>query len=114
MKLFLAKNLDEMREMCVKRSEDLDSIPQIGYQQNVPTPNRVQPTQMHPGPPADLNADPIISQQSPSMQRLMEKNPDLIPRPPVPVTPAAAMALQDRQNMIKKAINGKRDKRSDA
>lgn len=45
----------------------------------------------------------VLSQQSPSMQRLMQQNPDLIPKPPVPVTPAAAAALAQRQALLNAA-----------
>ena len=43
---------------------------------------------------------PVVAAQSPSMQRLMQNNPDLIPKPPVPVTPEAAQALNARQKLI--------------
>lgn len=50
---------------------------------------------------------PIVAAQSPSMQRMMANNPDLIPQavaapvtPAVPVTPQAAQALQARQQMM--------------
>ncbi len=42
------------------------------------------------------------SNQSPSMQRIMQQNPDLI-RPPQPVTPAAAQALAKRQALLQSA-----------
>lgn len=52
-------------------------------------------------------AAPLVAAQSPSMQRLMENNPDLIPQAvaaptaaPVPVTPQAAQALQARNQML--------------
>lgn len=41
--------------------------------------------------------------QAPSMQRLMQQNPDLIPKPPVPVTPAAAQALAARAALLASA-----------
>lgn len=49
----------------------------------------------------------IIARQAPSMQRLMQNNPDLIPRPPIPVTPAAAQALAARQALINGAMSEK-------
>lgn len=54
--------------------------------------------------------------QAPSMQRLMQQNPDLIPKPPVPVTPAAAQALANRQALLQSAgsekpENGRRSPR---
>lgn len=48
-----------------------------------------------------------IAQQAPSMQRIMAQNPDLIPAPPKPKTPAAAAALAARQNLINGAGNEK-------
>jgi hypothetical protein len=63
-------------------------------------------------------ANSLIATQAPSMQRIMMENPDLIPKatqstalPPQPTTPAAAMALSQRQEMIKKAINGEKIKK---
>jgi len=53
---------------------------------------------------------PIIAAQSPSMQRLMADNPDLIPRPPQPVTAEAAKALADRAALLHGAVNGDNDK----
>lgn len=41
-----------------------------------------------------------ITNQAPSMQKIMAQNPDLIPTPPKPVTTAAALALQERQKLI--------------
>jgi len=52
----------------------------------------------------------VVAQQSPSMQRLMQQNPDLIPKPPQPVTPAAAEALARRQALLNSA--GKEEKGS--
>lgn len=95
MKLFLAKNLDEMREMCVKRSEELDD--NLSYAPSRP----ITIPQMQ-----SITAEPIVAQQSPSMQRLMAQNPDLIPKPPVPATPQAAEALQKRQKLISDRMNG--------
>lgn len=59
-------------------------------------------------------AIPIVASQSPSMQRLMAENPDLIPRPPVPVTAQAAQALAQRQALINGALNDKDEKRTSA
>lgn len=56
---------------------------------------------------AVATTDAAIVGQSPSMQRLMQQNPDLIPRPPTPVTPAAAQALAARQALINSAGNEK-------
>lgn len=49
----------------------------------------------------------VISVQPPSMQRIMQNNPDLIPKPPVPVTPAAAQALAAREALLKGANKDK-------
>lgn len=107
MKLFLAKNLDEMREMCVKRSEELDEMPmqQIATRVPVYAPQMSVPT-------TDTNNS--MAQQSPSMQRIMAQNPDLIPAPKavIPATPAAAQALADRQRVINERINPKEEKRT--
>lgn len=54
-----------------------------------------------------VSNDTSISNQSPSMQRLMANNPDLIPKPPVPATPAAAQALAARQALLQNATNEK-------
>lgn len=44
--------------------------------------------------------------QAPSMQRIIQANPDII-KPPVPVTPAAAAALQQRAKLMQGALNEK-------
>lgn len=44
--------------------------------------------------------DPIVAAQSPSMQRMMAANPDLIPKVPEPITPAAAAALASRAAVL--------------
>ncbi len=59
-------------------------------------------------PRGTVSNNPNVANQSPSMQRLMEQNPDLIPKPPVPDNAAAAAALQARQAIINGA--GKDDK----
>jgi hypothetical protein len=46
-----------------------------------------------------------VLQQSPSMQRIMAKNPDLVPpMAPQPTTAAAAAALANRAKMIHRGI----------
>lgn len=55
------------------------------------------------------NATISISAQSPSMQRIMQSNPDLIPKVAPPVTPAAAQALAARQALIMGAGKDKPD-----
>jgi hypothetical protein len=54
-------------------------------------------------PALQSEMDPVIASQSPSMQRIMQQNPDLIPRVAPPVTPAAAQALAARQALIMSA-----------
>lgn len=49
----------------------------------------------------------VIATQSPSMQRIMQQNPDLIPKVSPPVTPAAAAALAARQQLIEGANRSK-------
>jgi hypothetical protein len=59
---------------------------------------------VNPNMPAlQSEMDPVIASQSPSMQRIMQQNPDLIPRVAPPVTPAAAQALAARQALIMSA-----------
>lgn len=42
-------------------------------------------------------------QQAPSTQRLLANHPDLVPKPPEPVTSAAAEALQKRAQLMQLA-----------
>lgn len=57
-----------------------------------------------------------VAAQSPSMQAIMARNPDLIPAPaPIPIdaiaqTPAAAAAIASRQQAINESLAGKTDK----
>lgn len=50
--------------------------------------------------PYGLPKTPIVASQSPSMQRMMAQNPDLIPKIADPVTPAAAAALSSRAALL--------------
>lgn len=52
-------------------------------------------------------SSPIVASQSPSMQKLMADNPDLIPKSSVPVTAQAAGALAQRQALINNALKEK-------
>lgn len=45
-------------------------------------------------------AAPIVAAQSPSMQKIMEQNQDLIPKVAPPVTAAAAQALAARNALL--------------
>lgn len=62
-------------------------------------------TSATPQPPRELRSfgnivlEPTIANQSPSMQRIMASNPDLV-KPPTPVTTAAAQALAARQALL--------------
>lgn len=51
------------------------------------------------------NYPPQETRQAPSMQKIMEQNPDLIP--PAPVTQAAVQALQSRAKLIQGRENEK-------
>ncbi len=53
---------------------------------------------------------PNLAHQAPSTQRILEQNPDLIPKAPVPVTREAAEALNHRQALINGALNEKPEK----
>lgn len=53
-------------------------------------------------PPVALPTE-IAAQQAPSMQRIMERNADLVP--PAPASPAAAQALAARAAIIQRGIN---------
>lgn len=57
-----------------------------------------------------ITNNPVVAAQSPSMQRVMEQNPDLIPKAPIPENAATAAALQQRQAMINVALSGKEEK----
>jgi len=55
---------------------------------------------------AITTSNPVVAAQSPSMQRVMADNPDLIPKIPPPVTAAAANALAQRAALINGAVKG--------
>lgn len=48
-------------------------------------------------------SDSLAAAQAPSMQRLMQQNPDIMVQAPQPTTPAAAQALAARQALIHSA-----------
>lgn len=59
---------------------------------------------------AQVPNNPLVAVQSPSMQRLMASNPDLIPAvpvPPTPATPAAAEALKQRAAIMRNGMSEK-------
>lgn len=60
----------------------------------------------------EIVRNPAMANQSPSMQRLMRENPDLVPKIAPPVTPAAAQALAARQALIMGAGKEKEDGRT--
>lgn len=86
----VAKRIKEVEEGFLTPKTQLISAPN-NHQHNVPL----------------IVNSPVVAQQSPSMQRLMAQNPDLIPAvvtaPAIttPETPAAAQALLARQNAIR-------------
>ena len=47
----------------------------------------------------------VTSNQAPSMQRIIEAHPDVLP--PSPVTPAAAQALQARAALLQRGLSEK-------
>lgn len=83
--------------------------------------DRFQELEEHPplklwNPPEVFESNNAIANQSPSMQRLMQSNPDLIPKPPMPSNPAAAQALAARNALLasagsEKPENGRRSPR---
>lgn len=99
MELFLDDELPKKIKLMIKdRFQELEENTTNVVQNNFDTTNRVLPQKDHE-----------FINQSPSMQRIMANNPDLIPAPkvPAPVTPAAAQALANRQAMIDNAVNRK-------
>lgn len=101
MEAFLEEDYKTVRKMIKDRMAEVT--------QNLTQPQTMAAVQRIMSQPqyADPNPDPIRSQQSPSMQRIMAQNPDLIPQAAPPVSPAAAQALAAREALINKAINGK-------
>ncbi len=88
-----------IKAKLVKRVQDVEKNYTTHPVQNVPRGTKSFPQMAVPNVP-------IVAVQSPSMQKMMANNPDLIPQavapitPAVPVTPQAAQALQARQQMI--------------
>lgn len=60
-----------------------------------------------PAPRYAPDVERVVAAQPPSMQRIMQQNPDLIPKVAPPVTPAAAAALAARQALIEGAGKSK-------
>lgn len=92
MEAFLEEDPKRVRVMIKDRMAEVTenlTAPQMGPMSRSQTPNVVS-----------ITSDPIIATQSPSMQRIMQGNPDLIPKVAPPVTPAAAQALAARQALI--------------
>lgn len=96
MELFLDDDLPKPIKIKIKeRFEEMET-----WQEHpIPMRSSIQPI--------DVIGPGLLNQQSPSMQRLMQQNPDLIPKPPQPVTPAAAQALAARQALLNSAGNEK-------
>lgn len=84
----LPKNIKIKIKERIKEVENHLMMPiQVGLGARLPIPQSAQ-----------------VTDQAPSMQRLMQANPDLIPKTPEPVTAAAAQALAQRQSMINDAL----------
>lgn len=88
-----------MKAKLVKRVQEVEKNYTTQPQQNIPRGTR-----------AAVSSNPVVAAQSPSMQRLMAENPDLVPKPAQPVTSAAAQALAQRQASIGISISGKEEK----
>lgn len=96
MRLIRAKTMEEVQEICINRSEELDECEsQCGIQ--VQNNQRFQSNQQ---PHAQTFQTQQGNQQSPSMQRIMANNPDLIPRVAPPSSEGAAKALEARAALI--------------
>jgi len=92
MELFLDDELPKAIKIKIKeRFQELEEAG-TGLGQNI----RIAMGQME----SYESISPAISNQSPSTQRILMQNPDLIPKPPTPVTPQAAAALAQRQALI--------------
>ncbi len=99
MELFLEDEMPkEIKKKIVHRLRDVEA--EMG-QAFAPQQTRgVAPLPIH-------QADNAFAGQAPSMQRLMQQNPDIIPKPPQPITQAAAQALAARQALLNGAANEK-------
>ena len=103
MKLFLCKDVDAVREMCVKRSEELDEAQVETYR---------PPVMARPVTVAQVSGNPDLAGQSPSTLAAMARHAQQpIPAPPMPMTPAAAQALADRQAIINDRVNPKKEEK---
>lgn len=70
--------------------------------------NYTQVTEVHKITPRKPNYQVSTTTiQAPSMERIMEQNPDLIQKTPTPVTPQAAEALAYRQRLLAGAAKEK-------
>lgn len=99
MELFLDEELPKTIKLKIKNrvQEMSESLTRPAY---------IPATATITGAPLQFD-NPVIAKQSPSMQRLMMNNPDLVPKPPAPTSPAAAQALAARQALINGAANEK-------
>lgn len=100
MEAFLEEDFKKLRVMLTKRmaevTENLTRLPVM-----------VQPTSgVTSASLGQYTHQAGIATQSPSMQRIMAQNPDLVQQI-VPVSPAAAQALQARAQAIENAVNPK-------
>lgn len=86
MELFLEEKLPkEIKIMIKNRFQELEDVPA----------RQITLTASQVGPSSD-----VVAAQSPSMQRMMMQNPDLVPKIAAPVTPAAAQALAARHALL--------------
>ena len=98
MELFLDDKLPKEIKVKIKdRFQELEEAPARAEQWNLNRPAQNHVTAL------GNDISPGVATQSPSMQRLMAQNPDLIPKPPVPTTPAAAQALAQRAELMNSA-----------
>lgn len=95
MELFLEDELPKpIKKKIVERIREVEKTFE---ERDVPRNAAIRPV-YSPAPQGEEFAN-----QAPSMQRIMQQNPELIPKPPVPVTPAAAQALAARQALLMSA-----------
>lgn len=103
MELFLDDELPKKIKLKIKdRFQELEDGPHY-------TAMKIDPTSLPAIQGLGAQLESAMMKQSPSMQRIMAQNPDLI-KPPTPVTPAAAQALARRQELLNSA--GKEEKGS--
>lgn len=103
MELFLEEDPKKFKTMIKNR---MDAVTNHLTKPTVVVP----PLAPQLAPQYEPDAERVIRAQSPSMQRIMANNPDLIPKVAPPVTPAAAAALAAREALIMGAGKDKPEK----